>query len=52
VLELLRPDEAVHIDRLLELSRMSSSDLLSALFELELKERIKQLPGKSFVKKY
>jgi DNA processing protein len=52
VLELLRLDEAVHIDRLLELSRMSSPELLSALFELELKDKVKQLPGKSFVRKY
>jgi DNA processing protein len=52
VLELLRHDEAVHIDRLLELSRLSSAELLSALFELELKDKIRQLPGKSFVRKY
>lgn len=52
VLELLGSDEAVHIDRLLELSRLSSAELLSALFELELKDKVKQLPGKSFVRKY
>jgi DNA processing protein len=52
VLELLRLDEAVHLDRLLELSGMTSPELLSTLFELELKDKIKQLPGKSFVRKY
>lgn len=52
VLELLRSDEAVHIDRLLETSHMSSSELLSVLFDLELKDKIKQLPGKNFVRKY
>jgi len=52
VLELLTSDEAVHIDRLLETSRMNSSELLSILFDLELKDQIKQLPGKSFVRKF
>ncbi len=52
VLELLPSDEAMHIDRLLEISRMSSSELLSTLFDLELKDQIKQLPGKSFVRKF
>ena len=52
VLELLPSDEAVHIDRLLEIARMSSAELLSVLFDLELKDQIKQLPGKSFVRKF
>jgi len=52
VLELLPSDEAVHIDRLLETSGMNSSELLSTLFDLELKEQVKQLPGKSFVRKF
>jgi DNA processing protein len=52
VLELLRVDEATHIDRLLEQSRLSSSELLSVLSELEMKEMIKQLPGKNFLRKY
>jgi DNA processing protein len=52
VLELLRVDEATHIDRLLEHSRMSSSELLVVLWELEMKEKIKQLPGKNFLRKY
>jgi DNA processing protein len=52
VLELLRLDEAVHIDRLLETSNLSSAELLSVLFDLELKDKVKQLPGKSFVRKF
>ncbi len=52
VLELLRIDEAVHIDQLMETSRLNSSELLSTLLELEIKDKIKQLPGKSFVRKY
>jgi DNA processing protein len=52
VLELLSSDEAVHIDRLLETSRMNSSELLCVLFDLELKDQIKQLPGKHFVRKF
>ena len=49
--ELLRVDEATQIDALLEaLPRHSSSEILVALLELELKGRIRQLPGKNFVK--
>ena len=49
--ELLRVDGATQIDALLEaLSRHSSSEILVALLELELKGRIRQLPGKNFVK--
>lgn len=52
VLELLPADEAVPIDRLLETSQMSSSELLAVLFDLELKDQVRQLPGKSFVRKF
>jgi len=52
VLELLNEDEAVHVDRLLELSQMTSSELLATLSELEMKDRIKQLRGKNFVRKF
>jgi DNA processing protein len=51
VLELLRDDEASHVDYLLERSRLTSSELLSTLSELEMKDKIKQLPGKNFVRK-
>ncbi len=52
VLELLRHDEATDIDQLFERSRMTSAELLSTLSELEMKDKIKQLPGKNFVRKF
>jgi len=48
--ELLSVDEARHVDELVEVSGLSSSEVLSALFELELKGVIRQLPGKHFLK--
>jgi DNA processing protein len=51
VLELLRDDAASHVDHLLERSRLTSAELLSTLSELEMKDKIKQLPGKNFVRK-
>jgi DNA processing protein len=52
VLALLKLDESTHIDQLVErlLSHLSSSEIFTALFELELSGRIKALPGKYFVK--
>ncbi|MEW5976578.1 MAG: DNA-processing protein DprA [Acidobacteriota bacterium] len=52
VLELLRLDEAVSVDDLIEKSKMTSAELLSVLCELEIKDQVKQLPGKHFVRKY
>jgi DNA processing protein len=51
VLELLRDDQASHVDHLLERSGLASPELLATLSELEMKDKIKQLPGKNFVKK-
>ncbi len=48
--DLLDTDTAVHIDELLESSGLNSSEALAALFELELKGAVRQLPGKQFVK--
>ena len=52
VLALLRSDESTHIDELVERlsSYLSSSEIFSALFELELSGRIRQLPGKYYVR--
>jgi DNA processing protein len=52
ILALLRADESTHIDALVERlsSHLSSSEIFTALFELELSGRIKALPGKYFVK--
>lgn len=48
--ELLSVDESRHIDELVELSGLSSSEVLAALFDLERKGVIRQLPGKQFLK--
>ena len=54
LLTVLRPDESMHIDVLIERveSEMSSSEVFAALFELELNGKIKQLPGKNFVRSF
>ncbi len=51
VLSVLRHDEAVQLDELIEKLNpaLSSSEIFTALFELELAGRIKQLPGKNYV---
>jgi DNA processing protein len=51
---LLKADESTHIDQLVELleNEMSSSEIFNALFELELNGKVKQLPGKNFVKSF
>jgi len=48
--ELLSLDEARHVDELVELSGRTSSEVLAALFDLELKGVVRQLPGKQFLK--
>ncbi len=51
VLARLRVDEATHLDRLLEaFEELSSSEIVAALFELEMAGLVRQLPGKNFVK--
>ena len=47
---LLGPDEAKHVDELVETSGLNSSEVLTALFELEMKGIVRQMPGKQFVK--
>ena len=50
-LEALQVDAAIHLDDLLEkLEDISPSELIAALFELEMLGLLKQLPGKNFVK--
>jgi DNA processing protein len=53
VLDALRHDEAIQLDELMEKleSQLSSSEVFTALFELELANRITQLPGKNFVRR-
>jgi len=54
IFRLLKADESTHIDELVELleNQMSSSEIFAALFELELNGKIRQLPGKNFVKSF
>jgi DNA processing protein len=50
-LEALQVDSATHLDDLLETLRdTSASEVIAALFELEMLGLVKQLPGKNFVK--
>lgn len=48
--ELLSADQSRHVDDLVEQSGLSSSEVLAALFDLELRGVVRQLPGKQFVK--
>jgi DNA processing protein len=50
LLALLSDDAATPIDELIETSGLARGDLMSALLALEMAGRIRQLPGKSFVK--
>src|SRR5271155_3046833 len=54
IFRLLKADESTHIDQLVELleEEMSASEIFAALFELELNGKIRQLPGKNFVKSF
>ncbi|HEY2019045.1 MAG TPA: DNA-processing protein DprA [Bryobacteraceae bacterium] len=50
-LEALQVDAAIHLDDLLDkVEDISPSELIAALFELEMLGLVKQLPGKNFVK--
>ncbi len=48
--ELLDTDAPRHVDELVERSELNSSAVLVALFELEMKGIVRQMPGKQFVK--
>jgi DNA processing protein len=54
VYALLKADEAVHIDELIVKLEpaISSSEVFAVLFELEMAGKIKQLPGKNFVRSF
>ncbi len=47
----LKSDEQIHIDDLVRQTKLSIGELLSALLNLEMTDRIKQLPGKYFARK-
>jgi DNA processing protein len=52
VLEVLQADRSLQIDEILDLleSQLTSSEVFTALFELEIAGRIRQLPGKNYVR--
>jgi DNA processing protein len=54
ILSLLKADEATHIDEIVERleNNLSSSEIFAALFELELAGKVRQMPGKNFVKSF
>ena len=54
ILSLLKADESTHIDELVEKlePELSSSEIFAALFELELAGKVRQMPGKNFVKSF
>jgi DNA processing protein len=54
ILALLKADEATHIDELVDRlePELSASEVFAALFELELEGKIRQMPGKNFVKSF
>jgi DNA processing protein len=54
ILRLLKADQSTQIDELVEMleNEMSSSEIFAALFELELNGKVRQLPGKNFVKSF
>ena len=54
ILKLLKADEATHIDEIVERLEpaVSSSEIFAALFELELAGKVRQMPGKNFVKSF
>ncbi len=54
VFGVLRQDESLQMDEILEKlePELSSSEVFTALFELELAGRIRQLPGKNYVRSF
>jgi DNA processing protein len=48
--EPLTEDGARHIDDLVEISGLTASEVLAALFDLGLKGVVRQLPGKQFLR--
>ena len=52
IFALLKADESTHIDELVERleGEVSLSEIFAALFELELAGKVRQMPGKNFVK--
>ena len=54
VLDRLRHDESMQLDELIEQleAELGSAEIFTALFELELAGRVRQLPGKNYVRSF
>jgi DNA processing protein len=54
LIEILRRDEAMQMDEILDKveTQLTSSEVFTALFELELAGRIRSLPGKNYVRTF
>jgi DNA processing protein len=54
IYKLLRADEAMQLDQIIEQlePEVSSSEVFAALFELELSGKVKQMPGKNYVRTF
>ncbi|MBV8631058.1 MAG: DNA-protecting protein DprA [Silvibacterium sp.] len=54
VMAVLRRDETLQLDEIMEKleSELTSAEVFTALFELELAGRVRQLPGKNYVKSF
>jgi DNA processing protein len=54
IYKLLKADESTQIDEIVERleAELSSSEIFAALFELELAGKVRQLPGKNFVRSF
>jgi len=52
VLEVLHADQSLQIDEILELleTQLTSSEVFTALFELEITGRVRSMPGKNYVR--
>jgi DNA processing protein len=50
IYSLLTVEDPRHVDEIVELSGMNSSEVLPVLFELEMKGAVRQMPGKRFVR--
>ena len=51
ILNVLRPDAPTGLDNLIEsIEESSASEIIAALFELELEGQVRQLPGKNYIR--
>ena len=51
VFRLLTPDSPIHIDTLVDMSKLRMPDLTAVLLSLEMRELIRALPGRCFVRR-